>query len=190
MGVEDLMPDEEEDEQNLNSLPEDEIYKRLIDTVEPEHVDRPKSFKSLEDDLHLDQITVPLVQPEELYRPERCAYLLRRVKLAGHPDNINKSEMARLFDIARRTIFSDMSDHVLPSIRESVGDNHMEVSQLAYNKAIQALLEEGKYEKAARVADKWNDWLSDRGVADREPDKIEINQELLKGEEEELEDIF
>lgn len=45
---------------------------------------------------------------EELTYAERRAYILERLEDAGSPRLLNKSELARTFDVSRQTIYNDL----------------------------------------------------------------------------------
>lgn len=149
-----------------------------------------------EDDVELPNlrgIEPPLdEEPEDWERFEKCAWLYNEVKEAGHPDLINKSEAAEFFGVTYQTVYNYLNDYVYPYMRAEVGDRHLETSNSVYQRAVRELMQAGEFEKAARVNKMWNDFLSERGVADKEPDKHEIEHrsDLSDEDRELLDDMF
>jgi len=119
---------------------------------------------------------------------ERRAYIFREWMDAGAHQLMDKSALARRFDVSRDTIYNDL-DRIAGFVEESMGDRHGAETVATFQKAVKELLDEGKYKKAAEVQNMTSDWLERRGAIDRdeqshpkvEADLDEETVEMLEG---------
>lgn len=114
-------------------------------------------------------------KPTEYSVHERRAEILKAIEQAGHPDAINKAELARRYDRDRRAIYRDF-ERLREFILDDIGPDRVDtISQIGYQKAIKGLLNQEEFAKATRALDSWNEWLFDRGKVDKSPDKQEVD---------------
>jgi len=131
-------------------------------------------------------------KPEWTYH-ERRAYIFRRWMDEGSHKLLNKSELARDFDVTRVIIYRDL-DRVADSVEERLAESHGAQTKAVFEKAVAALLNQGDYKKAAKVQDMMGDWLERRGEIHKEPERIEARQvggeDLTEEQIEALNDAF
>lgn len=108
-------------------------------------------------------VEVPTTKPpEEFTYQERRADLLRQIRDLGHPSLINQTEAAERYDVSQSQISKDL-DRLAESVREHVVDrNHRAFTvDSVVRRAIQGLLAEEEYRKAAKTAIEWDDWVTE-----------------------------
>lgn len=113
--------------------------------------------------------------PAEYGTHERRADILDRVLDAGSPRAVNKSELARRYDVHRNTInrdFDRLSEHLADALDPS--DVHVRV-RAAFERAQQELFDSGEPREAWRVTREWASWLADVGVIETESARAEVD---------------
>jgi hypothetical protein len=100
--------------------------------------------------------------PEEFTYQERRADLLRQIRDLGHPSMINQCEAGERYGVSQGQISKDL-DRLAESVREHIVDRDRRAFTVdsVVRKAIQGLLEEGEYRKAAKTAMEYDEWLTE-----------------------------
>jgi len=112
--------------------------------------------------------------PEDYTYQERRAEILHAALKMGHPDKISRTRFAERYDVAPSTITRDI-DAIREEIHEDLSVDADSVSAIVYRKAIRAKVDEGDWEGAVRILESWNEWLFDRGIQDKEADKLDVD---------------
>jgi len=125
-----------------------------------------------------DAIEPPDEKPRAEYGThERRAEVWRAIKAAGSPARINKADLARRFDVSRKTIYRDF-ERLREWCDDSLGDDAKLTTRAIFETVVDDLLtaEDWRAKKAAldAVMD-WNEWLADLGEQHREPDRVEAD---------------
>lgn len=141
-------------------------------------------------DLTIEDIPVPDIDPDEYEKIERCAYLLRRLREAGMERRMNKTEISDMFDVQIATINRDLDDYVFPHVKEKIGKNHLSRTENIMSKVMEELIDDGNYKEARKAVDSWNEWMSDRGIAEKEPEKIKQVHGITEEDKEKLDELF
>lgn len=110
---------------------------------------------------------------EEWTYAERRAYIYREWIDRGSHQLLNKSQLARNFDVNRRTIYNDL-DRIADFVDENMSRHHGTQTTAVFQRAVAELLDEGEYKDAAQVQDMMSDWLERRGAIDKEPDEHRV----------------
>ena len=108
-------------------------------------------------------VEVPTTKPpEEFTYQERRADLLRQIRDLGHPSMINQCEAADRYGVSQGQISKDL-DRLAESVREHIVDRDRRAFTVdsVVRKAIQGLLEEGEYRKAAQTVMEYDEWLTE-----------------------------
>ena len=105
-----------------------------------------------------DALDVPTKPPTEYSYVERRSELLQQIRDLGHPSLINQTQEAERYGVSQQQISKDL-DRLAEYIDASLGDRRELVTEAVYHRAIQGLLEEGEYRKAARTVSDWNEWI-------------------------------
>jgi len=116
--------------------------------------------------------------PSEYHWTERRAEMLELIEQAGHPGAISPTRLADRYDVSKGQISQDKSrlqEYIADQLKEDRVDA---ITQTVFQKAVQELMGNEEYRKAAKTVAEWNDWLADRGFVDREPDRLEANVAL------------
>ena len=116
--------------------------------------------------------------PEEYHWTERRAEILQLIEKAGHPDSISPTRLADRYDVSKSQISQDKSrlqEFIVEQIDEPAVDA---ITSTVFQTAVQELMDNDEYRKAAKTVADWNDWLADRGHVEREPDRLEANVSL------------
>lgn len=129
------------------------------------------------------------VPHEEWTYAQRRAYIYAEWLDRGTHQLINKSQVARMFDVTRDTIYNDM-DHVAQFVDENMGRHHGAESTATFKAAVRELLNEGEYKDAAQVQNMLSDWLERRGAIDKEPDRAEVDVGMGDEDLEWLNEVF
>ena len=129
---------------------------------------------------YLDAV-IPIDKDTKTYNKiERRASILREILEKGHPGLVNKTDMARKYNVNVKTIYRDFN-YIADNIKENIGTNAELVTKSVYDKAIKKLISGTNKDMffATKVIKDWNDFLFDSGVRERATEKIEIEH---KGE--------
>jgi hypothetical protein len=101
---------------------------------------------------------------DEWHYTQRRAEILQLIREAGHPADVNQTELAERYGVSQQQISKDF-DRIGQSIRESLDDNRRALSVHAtVQRSIRGLLDEGEFYKAGQLAIEWDNWVSDSSV--------------------------
>lgn len=130
------------------------------------------------------------LRPEEYGWRQRRADLLRRIKEAGGVAMLNKSELAREYDVARSTLYNDL-ERLAEYADESLGERESLDGEALYGRALRKLLsdadalrQQGKHAKAASVekeAARVFKWQSEWRMTSELDDLLERVEALEEG---------
>lgn len=130
-----------------------------------------------------EAVNVPDGKPREDYSyVERRAEILGRIERAGHPNALNKSELAREYGVSHTSIGRDF-DALAEYVAENLNRDHSFVMDRVLRGAVRNLVEDGEHYKAVKAAEKWYDWLADVGEVTRAPERRELNMEATVSHE-------
>ena len=121
-----------------------------------------------------------LTLPDDKPKPEwgwqhRRAFIHRRLMDVGHHTLLNKTELARKFDVTRKVIYDDL-DRLAEYITEDFDpERHKSETIAVFDKCVAELLDEGRYKDAAKVRAQFDEWRERRGDMDRENNDLDIN---------------
>lgn len=119
----------------------------------------------------------------------RRAYICREWFDAGSEGLLNKSRLSRQFGVSRDTVYADL-DAIAGFVEENLGDKHGAQTVTVFRRAVNELLDEGEFQKAARVQNMMSDWLERRGAIDKEADEVDLNHGVDEGTMDFLDDVF
>lgn len=137
----------------------------------------------MSDSADYDAVNVPDGKPREDYSyVERRAEILERIERAGHPNALNKSELAREYGVSHTSIGRDF-DALAEYVAENLSRDHSFVMDRVLRGAVRDLVEEGEHYKAVKAAEKWYDWLADVGEVTRAPERRELDMEATVAHE-------
>lgn len=123
-----------------------------------------------------DSIDLPTKPPEDYHYTERRAELLQLIQDRGHPRAINQSELAERYGVSQQQISKDL-DRLSEYYTETLGDQRDLVTEAVFHRAIDGLLGDEEWRKAAQTVKDWNEWLRER------KDLEEIEERLDKLEQ-------
>jgi hypothetical protein len=130
-------------------------------------------------DVNYEAVDIPDDKPPSEYHwTERRAEILQLIEKAGHPDSISPTRLADRYDVSKSQISQDKSrlqEFIVEQIDEPAVDA---ITSTVFQTAVQELMDNDEYRKAAKTVADWNDWLGDRGHVEREPDRLEANVSL------------
>lgn len=133
-------------------------------------------------------VDLPDKQRTEWHYTHRRAELLELVQEAGHPDELNQSELADRYGVSQQQISKDM-DRLGEHVRATVGtDRRALVVDSVIQRSIRGMLDEGEYRQAAKTAMEWDEWVGTGGVPTG--DDVERSGGAEDEIEERLEDLF
>lgn len=133
-------------------------------------------------DIDYESIAVPDDKPRSEYHyTTRRAEILELVREAGHPRAFSQRALADKFGVSVGTINSDMQA-LAEYIDDALGDNRAFVSELVFQRAIQELLDDREWRKAAKTTAEWNEFVwnyKEREEFEERLDAVEeLNEEL------------
>lgn len=109
-------------------------------------------------------IDLPNDKPRsEWHYTHRRAELLQLIEEAGHPDDLNQTELAEKFDVSQQQISKDIR-RLGAFVREELTDPDRRTLTIdaVVNRSIRGLLDEGDFRKAAQTALEYDEWVSER----------------------------
>jgi len=106
---------------------------------------------------------------------KRRAWLLDRIYELGTPTRINQSEVCEYFGVDQSRISQDIHDELAPYVEDNLGDRVGMMSDVVFKSAVEKLMDKDEPLKAAKVMEKFNDWLQDTGEQDSETSTDEIS---------------
>lgn len=111
-------------------------------------------------------VDLPDTPRTEWHYSHRRAELLQLVREAGHPDELNQTELAERYGVSQQQISKDL-DRLGEHVRATVDlDRRALVVDSVIQRAIRGLLDEGKYRQAAKTALEWDEWAGGGDEAD------------------------
>jgi len=100
----------------------------------------------------------------EWHYTQRRAEILQLIREAGHPADVNQTELAERYGVSQQQISKDFK-RIGRCIREGLDDDRRALSVHAtVQRSIRGLLDEGEYYKAGQLAIEWDEWVSDSSV--------------------------
>lgn len=107
-------------------------------------------------------VDLPSKDRTEYSYVERRAELLQLIEEAGHPAELNQTELADQYGVSQQQISKDF-DRLATHIRARFADRDRRgfVVDRVVNRAIRGLLEEGEYRKAAKTAMEYDEWITE-----------------------------
>jgi len=100
----------------------------------------------------------------EWHYTQRRAEILQLIHEAGHPADVNQTELAERYGVSQQQISKDFK-RIGRCIREGLDDDRRALSVHAtVQRSIRGLLDEGDYYKAGQLAIEWDEWVSDSSV--------------------------
>ncbi|EMA44276.1 hypothetical protein [Halococcus saccharolyticus] len=124
------------------------------------------------DDIDYRTVEVPDVPPEEYSYVERRAEVLDLLERAGHPRAVKQADLARRYGCTRQNIHNDL-DVLAEHVADNLGDRRELISEHVFHRALNGLLDDEEWRKAAQTVKDWNEWLDDRTDLQHLIDRIE-----------------
>lgn len=110
-------------------------------------------------DIDYRNTEIPEDKPETAFSyAERRANILDRMHRVGHPRRIRQSNLAERYGVDQSTISRDLTA-LSTYVDNTLGDRRTFVSDLVFNRAIEGLLEDEEWRKAAQTVKDWNEWI-------------------------------
>jgi len=117
----------------------------------------------------VDYRTIELPDTESKPRTEwhytaRRAELLQRLREAGHPGNLNQTELAETYGVSQQQISKDLK-RIGETIRRSLDEDRRALAvDSVVQRSIRGLLDDEEYYKAAQLALEWDEWVSGSSI--------------------------
>jgi hypothetical protein len=87
--------------------------------------------------------------------------LLQLIREAGHPDELNQTELGEKYGVSQQQISKDLR-RIGASVRRNLdADRRALAVDAAVQRAIRGLLEDGDWYKAGQLALDWDEWVAD-----------------------------
>jgi hypothetical protein len=122
---------------------------------------RPDSVVTSSNQPDYTAVDIPPKPPTEYDHVERRAELLQQVHDLGHPSMIHQGEAAERYGVSQQQISKDL-DRIAEYVEENLGARHELGIDAVFQRAIQGLLENEEYRKAARTAKDYDEWVAGR----------------------------
>lgn len=107
---------------------------------------------------------------------QRRAYLLQKIKNAGHPRLINQREIAKQFGVDPSQINYDINA-IADSVNEYLGKDAVFKLDTIYDNKIEELIEKGKDSELRHWVKDFKEFLQEYGAIKKEPDKQKVEHE-------------
>jgi hypothetical protein len=127
------------------------------------------------------RVSYPADRPEEpgsmddFDAAERRAWILDRIYELGTPTRINQSEVSRYFNVDQTIISRDIREELAPYVEDNLGNRAGMMSDVVFKSAVEKLMDKDEPLKAAKVMEKFNEWLQSTGEQDSETSTDEIS---------------
>jgi hypothetical protein len=107
-------------------------------------------------------VELPSTDRSEYSYVQRRAELLQLVKEAGHPAELNQTELASRYGVSQQQISKDL-DRLAAHIRAQFDDRDRRAFSvdMVVSRSIRGLLREEEYRKAAKTAMEYDEWISE-----------------------------
>lgn len=100
-------------------------------------------------------------QRTEWHYTQRRAELLQLIREAGHPGELNQSELAERYGVSQQQISKDFK-RIGECIRQSLDNDRRALAvDSVIQRSIRGLLDNGEYYKAAQLALEWDRWIDE-----------------------------
>jgi hypothetical protein len=126
-----------------------------------------------------ESLDIPAKPAPEYSWQQRRAELLQLVKQAGHPDALNQTELADRYDVSQQQISKDL-DRLAEYASDTLGNRRDLVSEAVFQRAMEGLMQQEEYRKAARTVADWNEWLDHRVEIEELRERLERVEDLLE----------
>lgn len=114
-----------------------------------------------------DKIRLPDTDdlPREKWGPaERRAEILQLIHDAGHPRELNQTELGEQYGVSQQQISKDFQK-IGQHIRESLDNDRRALAvNTTVQRSIRGLLDNGEFYKAGKLALEWDDWVVNSGI--------------------------
>lgn len=100
----------------------------------------------------------------EWHYTARRAEVLQLLREAGHPGELNQTELAERYGVSQQQISKDLK-RLGESIRQSLDEDRRALAvDAVVQRSIRGLLDEGDWYKAAQLAIEWDEWVDDSSI--------------------------
>jgi hypothetical protein len=100
----------------------------------------------------------------EWHYTQRRAELLQLIREAGHPGELNQSELAERYGVSQQQISKDFK-RIGECIRQSLDNDRRALAvDSVIQRSIRGLLDNGEYYKAAQLALEWDRWIDESNM--------------------------
>jgi len=130
-----------------------------------------------------DYPSVKLPNPEETPHSEwdanqRRKHIMSLYRDSYSPQEINKTELAKKFDVSRETIYRDI--RILRKwFNKNLDKDFENIANRTIRWAIKELRNEGEAKKAVDVTMDWQEFLQEEGEKEKQPDKVQVGGDGL-----------
>jgi hypothetical protein len=122
-------------------------------------------------------VDVPTDKPASEYTyAQRRGEILDLIRKAGHPRRINQRRLAARYDCSPQNINKDMKK-LASYVDETLGDRRELNTQTTVERAIEGLLDEEEWRKAAKTALEYDEWIRETKELDELVERIEEIEE-------------
>jgi DNA-binding transcriptional ArsR family regulator len=100
----------------------------------------------------------------EWHYTTRRAEILQLLREAGHPGELNQTELGERYGVSQQQISKDLK-RLGESIRQSLDEDRRALAvDAVVQRSIRGLLDEGEWFKAAQLAMDWDRWVDDSSI--------------------------
>jgi hypothetical protein len=112
----------------------------------------------------------------------RRAELLQLIREAGHPDDLNQTELAERYGVCQQQISKDL-DRIGEAVRDRIASpgRHILMVESTINRSIRGLLNDGDYRDAAKTALEYDEWIQERIEAEGFRDRLDRLESAVGG---------
>jgi len=123
-------------------------------------------------------VELPSKDRTEYTYVERRAELLQLVEEAGHPRELNQTQLADRYGVTQQQISKDF-DRLAAHVRARFDDREHRAFMVdsVVNRAVRGLLEEEEYRKAAKTAMEYDEWITEFHDLEQLHDQVERLQQ-------------
>lgn len=115
----------------------------------------------------------PAKDPTKYNTTERRAAILRDLIEVGHPRLLRQVALAKKYGVTQPQIHADLRA-LEKEIKEDMGTDAELITETFYKKAIADLIKNKRHRDANELLKAWNEWLFDKGIKSKAPEKNEI----------------
>jgi len=131
-----------------------------------------------------ESVEIPSKPPTEYTYHERRADLLQQIRDLGTPDAINQTEVAERYGVTQQQISKDL-DRIGESVRERILDRDRRTlaTDAVLRRAVQGLLNEGEYRKAATTELDRAEWIREEHEAEAFARRLDELEDAVDADE-------